>query len=75
MNQNQTHKTLEEMEDDGSIVNVFNSEKFKLEIKRIIEAETWDKGLPKYYMDNAGWLVEHWKNGEIKRIKKIKDLD
>lgn len=37
-----------------------------------INASTWDKGLPKYYMDGAGWLVEHWKDGRIIKLKKLK---
>lgn len=41
-------------------------------MSEIINKDTWDKGLPKYYMDKEGWLVEHWKDGRIIKIKKLK---
>ncbi len=38
----------------------------------IIKKDTWDKGLPQYYMNKEGWLVEHHSDGRIIKIKKLK---
>ena len=51
---------------------VFNSPLFRELFQRQVEADTWGKGLPKCYMDDEGWLVHHWKDGKIDKIKKIK---
>ena len=66
------NKSLDEMEDDGSIIDFFKSEEFRIGFSKLVEAETWGCGLPKIYLDNDGWIVEHWKNGTINRLKKIK---
>jgi hypothetical protein len=58
--------------EDNTIHNYLRSEQFKLDFRKTVEADTWDKGLPMYYMDDEGWLVEHWKDGIINRIKKLK---
>lgn len=50
----------------------FNSKEFKDRIRKRIEEDTWGKGQPMYYMDQTGWLVEHWKDGTIKYIKDLK---
>lgn len=50
----------------------FQSEEFKKGIREIIERDTWGKGRPMIYMDEEGWLVEHWSDGRIIRKKKLK---
>lgn len=47
----------------------FQSEEFKKISREKIEKETWDRGLPRYYMDDNGNIVEHWKDGTVKIIK------
>jgi hypothetical protein len=37
--------------------------------QKIVEQDTWEKGLPKIYMDKKGNIVEHWKDGTINIIK------
>lgn len=49
----------------------FKSDEFKEAIKRAIEADTWDKGFPKIYLDDDDWIVEHWKDGTIVKLKKL----
>lgn len=61
----------EELEDDA-IHNYLRSEQFKLDFRKAVEADTWEKGYPMYYMDKEGWLVEHWKDGTINRLRKLK---
>jgi len=51
-------------------VKYLNSEEFKEGFRKAVEAETWDKGLPKIYLKD-GWIVKHWKDGTIEKIKKI----
>ena len=65
-------RTFEDIEDNGLMFEYFNSKEFKESIKKSIEKETWDKGLPKIYLDENGWIVEHWKDGKITKISKIK---
>jgi hypothetical protein len=48
----------------------FKSKEFKERIEQSIQRETWDKELPRYYLDKEGRVVEHWKDGTIKVIKK-----
>lgn len=66
------NKSFDEMEEDGSLSEFFNSKEFKDGVKKIIEEDTWDRGLPKIYLDNDGWIVKHWKDGRIDKIEKIK---
>lgn len=47
----------------------FQSKEFKEKIEKSIQKETWDKGLPRYYNDKEGNIVEHWKDGTINIIK------
>jgi hypothetical protein len=47
----------------------FKSKEFKERIEQSIQRETWGKGLPRYYLDKEGRVVEHWKDGTIKVIK------
>jgi hypothetical protein len=47
----------------------FKSKEFKEKIEQSIQRETWDKELPRYYMNEEGKIVEHWKDGTIKVIK------
>ena len=44
----------------------------KTKIGKRIEEDTWGKGRPMIYMDEEGWLVEHWADGRIIRKKEIK---
>lgn len=58
------------VEPDGdSISEYIKSEKFQEDFIRQVEKDTWDKGLPKVYMDKEGNIVEHWKDGAINIIK------
>lgn len=65
-------KTWDDIEDQNLVSKVFNSEEFREGFRKLIEADTWDKGRPKVYMDKDGWIVKHWKDGTIKRLKKVK---
>ena len=49
----------------------FNSEDFNIKVQESINRDTWDKGLPKYYKDKEGRIVEHFKDGKINIIKQI----
>ena len=41
-----------------------SSQEFSDNARGKIEADTWDKGKPMYYMKN-GEIVEHWRDGRI----------
>jgi hypothetical protein len=40
----------------------FKSEEFQESLRKRIEKETWDKGLPKVYMED-GKIIKHYKDG------------
>jgi hypothetical protein len=65
-------KSLDDIEDNELMADFINSKKFKKGFKKLVEKDTWDKGLPKYYMDKDGWLVEHWKDGTIIKKQDLK---
>lgn len=55
--------------DADRVIDYIKSEKFKEDFKKQVEKDTWDKGLPKIYMDEEGRIVEHWKDGKIIILK------
>ena len=61
-----------EDEDDELTTELFNSKQFKELFQKAVEKDTWDKGLPKVYMNEDGWLVHHYKDGKVDLIKKIR---
>jgi hypothetical protein len=65
-------KTLDELEDKNMIKEAFESKEFKEAFTKQVEKDTWDNDLPKVYMDYEGYLVHHWKDGKIDKIKKLK---
>lgn len=46
----------------NNLLKILKSKKFKKAFKRNIEKDTWDKGLPKVYMEN-GKIIKHYKDG------------
>ena len=56
------------------IENYLKSEQFTKDFQDIVEQDTWDKGLPKIYMDKEGNIVEHWKDGTINILKTKEEL-
>ena len=40
--------------------------------QKIVEKDTWENGLPMIYMDENGWMVKHYKDGVIEKVKKLK---
>lgn len=57
---------------DKQLSKYFRSYKFKSDLMKRVEKDTWQKGLPKFYIDDKGQIVKHWKNGKIEIIKKSK---
>lgn len=47
----------------------FKSEEFKESIKKKINEDTWDKNLPKIYMDENKNIIKHYKDGRKEIIK------
>ena len=56
--------------EEEKIAKVLRSEQFKESFRKRVEEETWDKGMPMVYLDDNGWVVKHWKDGTIEKIKK-----
>ena len=50
-------------------IEYFKSEEAQELFQKMVERDTWEKGLPKIYMDKKGNIVEHWKDGTINIIK------
>lgn len=55
----------------NNIINYL--EQFKKDFIKRVEKDTWDKGLPKIYMDEKGNIIKHWKDGKIEIIKEKKE--
>lgn len=62
-------KFLDEVEDNNLVKELVESEEFKKRHDQIVNEDTWNKNLPKVYMNDKGQIVEHWKDGKIKIIK------
>lgn len=56
------------------IEKYLKSKQFRIDVSKIIESETWDKGLPKIYMKD-GNIVEHWRDGTINILKTKEELN
>lgn len=65
----QISKIKDEEEDD--LYNYLRSREFKDSFAKTVKDDTWKKGLPMVYMDKNGWIVNHWKDGKIEKIKKV----
>ena len=42
----------------------------KESFRKSVEEQTWGKDRPMVYLDDNGWIVKHWKDGTIEKIKK-----
>jgi hypothetical protein len=65
-------ESWDHIEDNNRVKEAFASKEFQDAFRKQVEKDTWDQGLPKIYLDDEGWIVEHWKDGRIDKIKKIK---
>lgn len=53
----------------------FNSEEFRKAFRESVEENTWDKRLPKIYLDENENIIEHWKDGTINILKTKEELN
>ena len=60
------------IEDNKRVKEAFESKEFKEAFRKQVEKDTWGDGLPMVYMDEDGWMVHHWVDGKIDKIKKLK---
>ena len=60
---------------EDELESYLKSEQFKINFVRQVEKDTWEKGLPKIYMDDKGNIIEHYKNGTIKILKTKEELN
>lgn len=56
-------------------VEYFNSKEFIEVFTKIVDENTWGKGIPKIYMNDNGDIVEHWKNGTINILHTKEELN
>jgi len=66
-------KSWDDVEDENLVMKFFKSEEFREAFRKRVEADTWGKGLPMIYMDEDRWIVKHWQDGRIERIKKVEE--
>ena len=57
---------------DECIKDYLKSEEFAKDFSDAVTRDTWEKGLPKIYIDNEGYIVEHFSDGTIIKKKKVK---
>jgi hypothetical protein len=65
-------ESLDNIENNNRVKEAFESKEFKEEFRKQVEKDTWGNDLPMVYMDEDGWMVYHWKDGKIDKIKKLK---
>jgi hypothetical protein len=56
--------------EEKKLSDFLRSEQFRESFKKRVEEQTWDKDLPMVYLDEDGWIVKHWKDGTIAKLKK-----
>jgi hypothetical protein len=56
--------------EEEKLSNYLRSEQFRESFKKRVEEETWGKDKPMVYLDDDGWIVKHWKDGTIEKLKK-----
>jgi hypothetical protein len=56
--------------EEEKLANYLRSEQFRESFKKRVEEQTWGKGMPMVYLDEDGWIVKHWKDGTIEKLKK-----
>jgi hypothetical protein len=65
-------ESWDNIEDHNRVKEAFASKEFQEAFRKQVEKDTWENGLPKVYMDEDGWMVHHWKDGKIDKIKKLR---
>ena len=55
---------------EKKLSDFLRSEQFRESFKKRVEEQTWGKDLPLVYLDENGWIVKHWKDGTIEKLKK-----
>jgi hypothetical protein len=65
-------ESLDNIENNNRVKEAFESKEFKEAFRKQVEKDTWGNDLPMVYMDDDGWMVYHWKDGKIDKIKKLK---
>lgn len=58
---------------DEEELEYFKSQEFRDNIRKSIEEQTWEKGLPMVYLDKNNNIVEHFKDGRINILKTEKE--
>lgn len=58
-------------EEQDDLYNYLRSREFKESFAETVKKDTWERGLPMVYMNKDGWIVNHWKDGKIEKIKKV----
>jgi len=64
-------QSWDEIEDSGRVLEVLKSKEFQEAFRKQVEKDTWGNDLPMIYLDNEGWIVRHYKDGKIEKVKKI----
>ena len=56
--------------EEKRLSDIIRSEQFRESFKKRVEEQTWGKYKPMVYLDDDGWIVKHWKDGTIEKLKK-----
>jgi hypothetical protein len=61
---------FEDFEDNKNFVDYLKSDQFAKKFREQVEKDTWEQGLPMYYME-GNWIIEHWKDGTKNKIREV----
>jgi hypothetical protein len=59
-------------EELDNFIEYLKSNQFAENFRKQVEKNTWEQGLPMYYME-GNWIIEHWKDGRKIKIKELDD--
>jgi hypothetical protein len=51
-------------------IEYLKSDQFAENFRKQVEKDTWEQGLPMYYVEE-NWIIEHWKDGRKIKIKEL----
>ncbi len=69
-----SNDTYDNIDEDDEVSRFLMSEEFQKSFAEIVNRDTWERGLPKSYLDKDGNLIHHWKDGRIDIIKTKEEL-
>ena len=66
-------ESWDNIEDSNRVSEIFKSKEFQEAFRKQVEEDTWGNGLPMIYLNDEGWIIRHYKDGTIEKVKKVEN--